>query len=50
MSLRSKLLALAIVVVYAIAMVSTNGHFTILDDESTIVSVAGNPVLPTLLP
>jgi hypothetical protein len=48
MSLRSKLLALAIVVVYAIAMISTNGCFTILDDESTIVSVAGNPVLPTV--
>jgi hypothetical protein len=48
MSLRSKLLALAIVVVYAVAMVSTNGHFTILDDESRIVSVAGNPVLPTV--
>jgi hypothetical protein len=48
MSLRSKLLTLAIVVVYAVAMISTNGIFTILDDESTIVSVAGNPVLPTL--
>jgi hypothetical protein len=48
MSLRSKLLTLAIVVVYAIAMVSTNGLFTILDDESTIVSIAGNPVLPTI--
>jgi len=48
MSLRSKLLALAIVGVYAVAMVSTNGRYTILDDESTIVSVAGNPVLPTV--
>jgi hypothetical protein len=48
MSLWSKLLTLAIVVVYAIAMVSTNGRYTILDDESTIVSVAGNPVLPTI--
>jgi hypothetical protein len=48
MSLQSKLLTFAIVVVYAVAMISTNGIFTILDDESTIVSVAGNPVMPTL--
>jgi hypothetical protein len=48
MSVGSKLLTLAIVVVYAVAMVSTNGIFTILDDESTIVSMAGSPVLPTV--
>ena len=48
MPTRSRLATLAIVVVYAIAMVCTNTHFTILDDESTIITVANHPILPTL--
>lgn len=48
MHTRSRLGTLAIVAVYAIVMVCTNTHFTILDDEGTIVAVAGHPILPTL--
>ncbi len=47
MPTRSKLGTLAIVAVYAIVMICTNTHFTILDDESTIITVAGHPILPT---
>jgi hypothetical protein len=39
---------LAIVVIYAAAMISTNTHFTILDDESTIVACAGRQPLTIL--
>ena len=39
---------LAIVVIYAAAMISTNTRFTILDDESTIVAYAGNQPLTIL--
>ncbi len=45
---RSKLGTFAIVTVYAIVMACTNTYFTILDDESTIITVASNPILPTL--
>ncbi len=48
MPLRSRLLTISIFAVYGAAMVSTNGIFTILDDEGTIVSVAGHPIVPTL--
>ena len=48
MSTRTGLLTLAIVALYASIMFVTNSHFTILDDESTIVAVAGHPVLPTI--
>ena len=48
MSARSKLFTLVIVAIYAAVMAYTNGVFTVLDDESTIVAVAGHPVLPTL--
>jgi len=36
---------LAIVVIYAAAMISTNTRFTILDDESTLVACAGKQPL-----
>jgi len=48
MPTRSKLGTLAIAAVYAIVMVCTNTSFTILDDESTIITVASHPILPTL--
>jgi hypothetical protein len=34
--------------IYAAIMIGTNSHFTILDDESTIVAVAGHPIGPTV--
>jgi hypothetical protein len=39
---------LAVVLIYAVAMISTNTRFTILDDESTIVAYAGNQPLTIL--
>ena len=48
MSTLSRLGTLVIVAVYAIVMVCTNTHFTILDDESTIITVASRPILPML--
>ena len=48
MSLRSKLGTAAIVAIYLAVMFSTNHLFTILDDEATIVAVAGHPAWPTL--
>ena len=48
MSLRSRLVTIAVVSIYLAVMVLTNGTFTILDDESTIIVFAGHPVLPTL--
>lgn len=47
-SSKSALATLAIIATYFIVMVSTNHLFTILDDESTIIAVAGHPVVPTL--
>jgi Dolichyl-phosphate-mannose-protein mannosyltransferase len=37
-----------VTVLYAAAMILTNTHFTLLDDESTIIAVAGRPVLSML--
>lgn len=48
MSTRSKFGTLIIVAVYAAVMVCTNTSFTILDDESTIIAVAGHPIVPTI--
>jgi len=48
MSTRSKLGTLAIVAVYTVVMICTNGIYTILDDESSIVAAAVHPILPTL--
>lgn len=48
MSTRSKVGTLIIVAVYAVVMVWTSTSFKILDDESTIVAVAGHPLLPTI--
>ncbi len=41
---------LAIFVVYAVVMICTNTHFTILDDEADSIAIAGRPVVPALLP
>lgn len=46
--LSSWLRTFVIVVIYAAAMISTNTHFTILDDESTIVACAGRQPLTIL--
>ena len=40
--LKSGVLTLVIVVAYGVVMASTNGHFTLLDDESIIIAFAGN--------
>ncbi len=48
MSSRARLITLVLIVSYAGVMICTNRLYTILDDESTIVTAAGNPVLPTL--
>ncbi|MGA2570956.1 MAG: glycosyltransferase family 39 protein [Terracidiphilus sp.] len=45
---RSNKLTLLAVVAYLLVMFATNGVFTILDDESAIVTIAGHPVIPTL--
>ncbi len=44
----SRLGTLAIIAIYATVMVCTNHIYTILDDESTIIAVAGHPILPTI--
>jgi hypothetical protein len=36
------------IAIYATVMICTNHIYTILDDESTIVAVAGHPTLPTI--
>ena len=46
--MRSRLVTLAIIVAYAVVLFSTNHLFTVLDDESTIISAAGQPVFSTL--
>ncbi len=48
MELRSRLITLAIIAVYAAVMFSTNHRFTFLDDESNSIALAGHPVIPTL--
>lgn len=48
MTSRSRWITFALIVFYALGMAYTNNRFTILDDESTIVAVAGHPILPTL--
>lgn len=48
MSVRSRVLTVLVLAIAAAAMIASNSHFTILDDESTIVTVAGHPVLPTM--
>lgn len=47
-SRKTELVTSVIVFIYLCVMVLTNHLYTILDDESTIISVAGHPVLPTL--
>ncbi len=47
-SLRTTLITLAVVLLYAGAMFATNTRLTLLDDESTIIAVAAHPVFPTL--
>jgi len=37
-----------LIVIYASVMICTNHAYTILDDESMIVTLAGHPILPTL--
>ncbi|MFZ0746763.1 MAG: hypothetical protein WAM85_20325 [Terracidiphilus sp.] len=46
--MRPVLGTLAIVVLYAAVMVSTNTRFTILDDESSIIAISGHPIIPAL--
>jgi hypothetical protein len=41
---------LAIVLIYAAVMISTNTRFTILDDESDSIAIAGRPVVSALRP
>jgi hypothetical protein len=41
---------LAIFAVYATVMLSTNTHFTILDDEADSIAIAGRPLSPALRP
>lgn len=41
---------LAIMAIYAAVMVSTNTRFTILDDESDSIAIAGRPVVSALQP
>lgn len=48
MSVRSRILTVVVLAAAAAAMIASNSRFTILDDESTIVTVAGHPALPTL--
>jgi len=48
MSYRCALLTVLVIAVYLAVMASTNHVFTILDDESIIITVAGHPILPTL--
>ncbi len=48
MPLRSRLITLAIIAVYASVMACTNTRFTILDDESTHIVNSARPVLPVL--
>lgn len=45
---RAMILTAAIIAGYAVIMFVTNSRFTILDDESTIVAVAGHPIAPTV--
>jgi hypothetical protein len=48
MSSRAKLGTFAIIAVYAAVMICTNSIYTFIDDETTIVTVAGHPILPTI--
>ncbi len=48
MQLPSWLGTLAIVVIYAAVMISTNTRFTILDDESDSIAMAGRPAVAAL--
>lgn len=48
MSSRCALLTVVMIAAYLAVMASTNHVFTILDDESTIIAVAGHPILPTI--
>ncbi|MGC1460950.1 MAG: glycosyltransferase family 39 protein [Terracidiphilus sp.] len=48
--LRNWLGTLAIFAVYAAVMLSTNTHFTILDDEADSIAIAGRPLVPALRP
>ncbi len=41
---------LAIFAVYAVVMLSTNTHFTILDDEADSIAIAGRPLVPAMRP
>jgi hypothetical protein len=48
--LTSWLATLVIMAIYAAVMVSTNTHFTMLDDESNSIAIAGRPVVSALRP
>lgn len=48
MSVRSRILTVVVLAAAAAALIATNSRFTILDDESKIVAVAGHPALPTI--
>jgi hypothetical protein len=48
MSARAKALTLVAIAIYAAVLISTNRIYTILDDESTIIAVAGHPVMTTV--
>lgn len=48
MSSRCAFLTVVVISVYLAVMASTNHLSTILDDESTIIAVAGHPILPTI--
>jgi hypothetical protein len=48
MSLRSMVATGAVIAIYLAVMASTNHLFTILDDEATIVALAGHPAWTTL--
>jgi Dolichyl-phosphate-mannose-protein mannosyltransferase len=47
-NLRTTLITLAIVLVYAGFMFATNTRLALLDDESIIIAVAAHPVIPTI--
>jgi len=48
MSSRCVLFTVVMMAAYLVVMASTNHVFTILDDESAIIAVAGHPILPTI--
>ena len=44
---RSRVATLFVIAMYLVVMIATNRLYTFLDDESTIIVVAGHPVIST---